>query len=93
MVSFTVTRGRRYLGKLLRFPDIQLTGLLFVAAIINFSGIALPKIIPIISQIVIRASLRSRFAGLTRKMLVKAMVLRLLSVGDMFTVFCLRLLS
>ena len=88
MVSFTVTRGRLYLGKLLRFPDIQLTGPLFIAAISTVSGIttiALPEIILIVSQIVIGASLGSRFAGLEGKMLVKAMVLSLLSVCAMLT--------
>ena len=82
VVSFLAALGGLYLGRLLRFPASQLTGPLFIAAIINVSGIALPKTIPIVSQIVIGASLRSRFAGRIGKMLIKAMVLSLLSVGD-----------
>ena len=89
MVSFIAALGGLYLGRLLRFPASQLTGPLFLAAIITVSGIttiALPEIILIVSQIVIGASLGSRFAGLTGKMLVKAMVLSLLSVCAMLTI-------
>ena len=89
VVSFLAALGGLFLGRLLRFPAIQLTGPLFIAAIINVSGIAtitMPDIILIVSQIVIGASLGSRFSGLTGKMLVKAMVLSLLSVCAMLTI-------
>lgn len=89
VVSFLAALGGLYLGRLLRFPASQLTGPLFIAAIINVSGtatIALPEIILIVSQIVIGTSLGSRFAGLTGKMLVKAIVLSLLSVCAMLTI-------
>ena len=89
VVSFIAAFGGLYLGRFLRFPASQLTDPLFTAAIINVSGIvsiALPELSLIVSQIVIGASLGSRFAGLTGKMLVKAMVLSLLSVCAMLTI-------
>ena len=89
VVSAIAALGGLYLGRLVRFPASQLTGPLFVAAIINVSGIAtiaMPEIILIVSQIVIGTSLGSRFAGLTGKMLVKAVVLSLLSVCAMLTI-------
>ena len=89
VVSFIAAIGGLYLGRLLRLPASQLTGPLLIAALINMSGIAtiaLPEIILIISQVVIGASLGSRFAGLTGKILVKAMGLSLLSVCAMLSI-------
>ncbi len=88
-VSFVAAIVGLYLGRVLKFPASQLTGPLFMAALINLSGIAtvaLPEIVLIISQLVIGASLGSRFAGLTGTMLVKAMGLSMMSVCLMLSI-------
>ena len=89
VISCIAALGGLYLGRLLRLPASHLTGPLIIAALINVSGIviiALPEIILIVSQIVIGASLGSRFAGLTGKMLFKAIGLSLLSVCAMLSI-------
>ncbi|MGH1459608.1 MAG: AbrB family transcriptional regulator [Paracoccaceae bacterium] len=74
------------LGRRLHLPAGQLTGPLILGAALSLSGIYavdLPQWLVNLAQIVVGASLGTRFAGISHKMLVKGLGLSLVSVGAM----------
>ncbi len=77
-----------WLGLKLRLPAGQLTGPLFVAALMGLSGIgapALPDWLIHVAQIVIGTSLGLRFVGLARSDMMRALWLGFISVTSMLS--------
>jgi membrane AbrB-like protein len=78
-----------FLGRRLKLPAGQLMGPLVMAALVNLSGLAtitLPNSLIIIAQIVIGTSLGTRFSGLNKSMLLRAIGLSFASVSAMMLI-------
>lgn len=78
-----------WVGKVLSLPAKQLMGPMIVTAVISVTGVMsleLPMWALNAAQVVIGASLGSRFAGLTRSILQKAVGLSLVSVAGMLAI-------
>ena len=78
-----------FVGRQLKLPAGQLMGPLAMTALVNLSGLAtitLPNSLVIISQIVIGTSLGTRFSGLNKDMLVRAIGLSFVSVSVMMLI-------
>ena len=74
------------LARKIKLPAGQMTGPLLIAGTISLSDLVtlhLTEAMLITAQIVIGASLGSRFATITRDMLIKAIAMSVLSVGSM----------
>ena len=78
-----------FVGRKLKLPAGQLMGPLAIATVVNLSGLAtinLPNSLIIIAQIVIGTSLGTRFSGLNKAMLVRAIGLSFASVSAMMLI-------
>jgi hypothetical protein len=78
-----------FVGRRLKLPAGQLMGPLIMAALVNLSGLTtinLPNSLIIIAQIVIGTSLGTRFSGLNKSMLVRAIGLSFVSVSVMMLI-------
>ena len=88
-ISLLVAMIGLFVGQTLKLPAGQLMGPLAMAALANLSGLAtinLPNSFIIISQIVIGTSLGSRFSGLDKTMLFRAILLSFASVSIMMLI-------
>lgn len=84
-----ICAGGLLLGRGLKIPAGQLTGPLVVAAVVVGSGLAtldVPGPVLEVAQVVIGASLGARFAGVTRRLLSRALGLALATVGAMLVI-------
>jgi len=80
------------LGKVTRLPAGQLVGPLIVGAVVTLAGLAVievPQWVVSVAQVVIGASLGSRFLGLNLALIVRGAWLGALSVGSMLLIGCL----
>jgi uncharacterized protein len=78
-----------FVGRRLKLPAGQLMGPLIMAALVNLSGLTtinLPNSLIIIAQIVIGTSLGTRFSGLNKSMIVRAIGLSFVSVSVMMLI-------
>ncbi len=87
-IAFAVGALGLFLGLRLKIPAGQLMGPMAVAAILTVAGVAtidLPPWVINFAQVVIGASLGSRFKGMAKAAITKAIVLSLVSVIYMLT--------